>query len=68
MTAYAWGEPKMNEKTWPVNVGASERDMLLAIQAKIRERLGYEVTHRAIIARAIHMLYDAVSQDAPKGD
>ena len=52
--------PKVIEKTWPVNVGEAERAKLLAIQAKIKESMGYDVTHRAIVTRAINKLHEDI--------
>ena len=49
--------PKVIEKTWPVNVGDTERAKIFAIQAKIKADMGYDVTHRAIVTRAINKLH-----------
>ena len=51
----------MNEKTWPVSVGEAEREMILKIQALTKEKIGFEVTQRAIVTRAIKMLFDTLN-------
>lgn len=48
------------EKTHPVNVGEDARAMVLAIQSKVKEQIGYEVTQRAVAERAISKLHDEV--------
>jgi hypothetical protein len=59
MTTYLW-RFKVVEKTYPVNVGEAERDKILAIQAKIKEQIGYEVTQRAVVTRAIQKLHKEI--------
>ena len=54
----------MNEKTWQVSVGLDIRDIILSIQTKIKADMGYDVTHRAIVTRAIHKLHDGLVSDA----
>lgn len=61
MTIYTGGF-KVNEKTWPVTIGEAEKDMIAKIQTLTRERIGFEVTQRAIVTRAIKLLYDTVTK------
>lgn len=57
-TTYGLIARKAPEKTWPVNIGADKRDMIIAIQAKIKASLGYDVTQRAIVERALAKFHE----------
>lgn len=50
----------MTEKTYPIHVGEAERDMILAIQGKVKDSTGYEVTQRAVATRAVTKLYGEI--------
>lgn len=54
---------KVENKTWPVNIGEERRAMLLAIQTRIKRQLGYEVTQRAIVERAIQKFHEELFKD-----
>lgn len=59
MTIYT-GEFKVIEKTWPVNIGEAERGMIQKIQGLTKERIGFEITQRAVVTRAIQHLYETL--------
>jgi len=61
MTIYRMG-PKVNEKTFPVNIGQDERDMITSIQNKIEVNMGYKVTQRAVVTRAIRKMHEEIFQ------
>ena len=60
MTIYTGGF-KVVEKTWPVTIGEPEREMITRIQAITKERIGFEVTQRAVVAHAIKTLFEKLS-------
>lgn len=61
MTIYEGGF-KVNEKTWPVTIGEPERVMILKIQAIAKEKMGFDVTQRAVVSHAIRDLFESLTK------
>ena len=61
MTVYTLGEKKMPEKTWPVTVGEDTRKQIEEIQQITKDRIGYDVTQRAVVTHAINQLHKSLT-------